>query len=142
MRARNVHGERPAHGGTPAGLRLGDVVGHAVGEVVDRRPEGAVLVGNGWGGHPVAGAAHTPAVRVRRVVYRNAVVPERGISTAAQGEAYDAVMRECVAASPDGTVPLPFGTVRYGLAWDGPAEPRQFSGGRSSRRAWVSRRSR
>ncbi|MFE5114145.1 alpha/beta fold hydrolase [Streptomyces sp. NPDC056663] len=111
-----------SYGSSPVGLRLSDAVDHVVGEVVDRDLKDVVLVGHSWGGYPVTGAAHTLAGRVRRVVYYNAVVPERGVSMAEENEAYGSVIRESVAATSDGTVPLTLDAVRYGLMQGEPEE--------------------
>ncbi|MFJ6076010.1 alpha/beta fold hydrolase [Streptomyces sp. NPDC093065] len=111
-----------SYGSSPVGLRLRDAVDHVVGEVVDRDLTNVVLVGHSWGGYPVTGAAHRLADRVRHVVYYNAVVPERGVSMAEENEAYGALIRESIAATSDGTVPLTLDAVRYGLLQGEPEE--------------------
>lgn len=115
-----------SYGSSPVGLRLSDAVDHVVGEVVDRDLKDVVLVGHSWGGYPVTGAAHALAGRVRRVVYYNAVVPERGVSMAEENEEYGTVIRESIAATSDGTVPLPLDAVRYGLMQGEPEELQEF----------------
>ncbi|MFK4548006.1 pimeloyl-ACP methyl ester carboxylesterase [Streptomyces tendae] len=111
-----------SHGSSPVGLRLSDAVDHVVGEVVDRDLKDIVLVGHSWGGYPVTGAAHALAGRVLRVVYYNAVVPERGVSMAEENEAYGTAIRESIAATSDGTVPLTLDAVRHGLMQGAPEE--------------------
>jgi pimeloyl-ACP methyl ester carboxylesterase len=111
------------HGSSPAGLRLSDAVDHVVREVTDRDLRDIVLVSHSWGGYPATGAAHVLADRVRHVLYCSAVVPERGVSMADENEAYAAVLRESIAASPDGTAALSLEAIRYGLM---PAESEEL----------------
>src|SRR3954470_16944803 len=111
-----------SYGSSPTRLRLSDAVDHVAGEVLDRDLKDVVLVGHSWGGYSVTDTAHALAGRVRRVVYCNAVVPERGVSMTEENEAYGALIRESIAATADGTVPLPPEAVRHGLMHVEPAE--------------------
>jgi pimeloyl-ACP methyl ester carboxylesterase len=112
--------------GSAAGLRLHDAVEYVVREVESRELTDVVLVGHSWGGYPVTGAAHRLAGRVVKVVYHNAVVPERGRSMVDENEYYGEIIRQTVAATPDGTVPIGFDAVQGSLMPGDPAALQEF----------------
>lgn len=101
-----------SYGSSAAGLRLADAVDFLVTEVDSRGLEDIVLVGHSWGGYPATGAAHRLADRIPRVVYYNAVVPERGVAMSGENEQHAQQIHAATAATSDGTVPLPLEAVR------------------------------
>ncbi|MET8642862.1 alpha/beta fold hydrolase [Streptomyces sp. NPDC004096] len=101
-----------AYDGSPAGLRLADAVDHVVSEVESRDLTEIVLVGHSWGGYPVTGAAHRLAGRVAKVIYFAAVVPEQDTPMIDENEQYAAMIRQAIAATPDGTVPVTLDAVQ------------------------------
>ncbi|MEW2471356.1 alpha/beta fold hydrolase [Streptomyces sp. NPDC046994] len=113
-----------AYDGSPAGLRLADAVDHVVSEVESRDLTEIVLVGHSWGGYPVTGAAHRLAGRVAKVIYFAAVVPEQGTPMIDENEQYAAVIRQAIAATPDGTVPVGLDAVE-GVLMPGDPTPLQ-----------------
>lgn len=98
-----------ADGDDPRGLRLRDAVAHVVGEVERRDLTDVVLVAHSWGGFPATGAAHRLGGRVTALVHVGAPVPVAGES---QNDLVDPENREyaraLAAATPDGTIALPF----------------------------------
>lgn len=115
-----------SYDGSPAGLRLQDAVEYVVREVESRELTDVVLVGHSWGGYPVTGAAHRLADRVAKVVYHNAVVPEQGRSMVDENEQYGEIIRQTVAATPDGTVPIGLDAVQGGLMPGDPVVLQEF----------------
>jgi pimeloyl-ACP methyl ester carboxylesterase len=115
-----------SYDGSAAGLRLQDAVEYVVREVERRELTDVVLVGHSWGGYPVTGAAHRLAGRVAKVVYHNAVVPEQGRSMVDENEQYGEIIRQTVAATPDGTVPIGLDAVQGGLMPGDPAVLQEF----------------
>jgi pimeloyl-ACP methyl ester carboxylesterase len=91
-------------GDDPAGLRLQDAVDHVVNEVDRLDPTNVILVGHSWGGYPMTGAAHRLAGRVSKVVYYNALVPQRGRSMVEENPPEtggEALMRKLIDSSPN-----------------------------------------
>lgn len=113
-----------SYDGSPAGLTLADAVDHVVSEVERRDLADVVLVGHSWGGYPVTGAAHRLASRVAKVIYFSAVVPEQGKSMADENEQYGEIIRQAIAASPDGTIPVGLDAVQ-GVLMPGDPPPLQ-----------------
>jgi pimeloyl-ACP methyl ester carboxylesterase len=89
---------------SPAGLHLSDAAAYVVGIIEKRDLEQVTLVAHGWGGYPVTEAAHRLMGRVAKVVYYNAIVPERGVPLVGESENYAVTLRKAFAASPNGTV--------------------------------------
>jgi pimeloyl-ACP methyl ester carboxylesterase len=115
-----------SYDGSAAGLRLQDAVEYVVREVERRELTEVVLVGHSWGGYPVTGAAHRLAGRVAKVIYHNAVVPEQGRSMVDENEQYGEIIRQTVAATPDGAVPIGLDAVQGGLMPGDPAVLQEF----------------
>lgn len=113
-----------SYDGSPAGLGLADAIDHLVSEVERRDLADVVLVGHSWGGYPVTGAAHRLATRVAKVIYFNAVVPEQGKSMADENEQYGEIIRQAIAATPDGTIPVGLDAVQ-GVLMPGDPPPLQ-----------------
>jgi pimeloyl-ACP methyl ester carboxylesterase len=111
-----------SYGSSADGLRLADAVDFVVREVETRDLRDVVLVSHSWGGYPATGAAHRLAGRIRKVVYYNAVVPLAGVSMSDENEVYGKAIRDSIAATADGTVPIPIEAVRFGLMQDESAE--------------------
>jgi pimeloyl-ACP methyl ester carboxylesterase len=95
-----------SYDGSPTGLELADATDCVVSEIERRGLADVVLVGHSWGGYPVTGAAHRLASRVAKVIYFAAVVPEQGKSMADENAQYGEIIRQAIAASPDGTIPV------------------------------------
>jgi pimeloyl-ACP methyl ester carboxylesterase len=110
------------YGDSPGGLRLADAVDFVVREIERRDLRDVVLVGHSWGGYPATGAAMRIGDRLAKVVYYNAVVPAAGAAMSDENDVYGKAIQESIAATPDGTVPLPIEAVRMGLMPDEPAE--------------------
>ena len=109
--------------GSPArGVRLADAVDFVVREVEALDLRDVVLVAHSWGGYPATGAAHRLGDRIAKVVYYNSVVPARGVGMIDENEVYGKAIRDSIAATPDGTVPLPLEAIRFGLMPDASAE--------------------
>lgn len=109
--------------GSPAkGLRLTDAVDFVVREIESRNLRDVVLVSHSWGGYPATGAAHRVTDRIAKVVYYNAVVPARGVGMSDENDVYGKAIRDSIAATPDGTVPIPLDAIRAGLMQDESAE--------------------
>lgn len=97
-----------AYDASPAtDVGMQDAVAHVVAEIERLDLREVVLVGHGWGGYPITGAAHRLAGRVSQVVYVSAVVPQRGVAMADENEQVGAAMRGAIQASPDGSIPTP-----------------------------------
>lgn len=105
-------------GDDPRGLRLVDAVDHVVGEPERLDLPDVTLVGHSWAGHPIAGAAHRARGRISKLVYWNAVVPERDRSLLDElPPELEPILRQRAEASEDNTIPLPF-DVWQGLIHD------------------------
>ncbi|HUN33612.1 MAG TPA: alpha/beta hydrolase [Trebonia sp.] len=113
-----------SYDGSPAGLRLADAVDYLVGEVERRDLTNVVLVGHSWGGYPVTGAAHRLAGRVAKVIYFSAVVPEQGKPMVDENEQYAGMIRQAIAVTRDGTVPVGLDAVQ-GVLMPGDPAPLQ-----------------
>ena len=111
-----------SYGSSAHGLKLADAVDHVVREIEIRNLRDVVLVAHSWGGYPATGAAHRLTDRVGTVVYYNAVLPERGASMGDENEVYGKAIQDSIAATPDGTVPIPLEAIRAGLMQDESAE--------------------
>jgi pimeloyl-ACP methyl ester carboxylesterase len=79
------------------------------------------LACHSWGGYPATGAAHRLASRVTKVIYHSAVVPQQGKSMADENEQYAEIIRQMIAASPDGSVPVGLDAVQGSLMPGDPA---------------------
>jgi len=110
-----------SYDGSPAGLRLADAVDYVAGEVERRDLSDVVLVGHSWGGYPATGAAHRLAGRVSKVIYFSAVVPEPGTPMVDENEQYGGIIRQAIAATPDGTVRIGLDAVQAVLMPGDPA---------------------
>ncbi|HEY4460448.1 MAG TPA: alpha/beta hydrolase [Pseudonocardiaceae bacterium] len=110
-----------SYDGAPARLELADAVDYVVGEVERRDLSDVVLACHSWGGYPATGAAHRLVGRVAKVIYFNAVVPERGKSMLDENEQYGEIIRQAINATPDATVPLDLDAVRNVLMPGDPA---------------------
>jgi pimeloyl-ACP methyl ester carboxylesterase len=104
-----------AYADSPAGLRLSDAVDHVVSEIDRLDLRDIVLVSHSWGGYPATGAAHERAGRIAKVIYYSSVVPARGVSMADENAGYSEAIRTAIAATPDGTVPLPLEAIQAAL---------------------------
>ncbi|MFI6166494.1 alpha/beta fold hydrolase [Nocardia sp. NPDC051052] len=93
-----------ADGDSPTGLHLSDAVAHVVSEIEKRGLEQVTLVAHSRGGYVVTGAAHELAGRVTKVIYYNALVPERGVPLVDENEDYSVMIKTAIAASPDGSM--------------------------------------
>ncbi|MBO0806164.1 MAG: alpha/beta fold hydrolase [Nocardiopsaceae bacterium] len=94
------------HGGWQWGLRLSDATACVVRAVLDRDLAGVTLVAHSWGGYPVTAAAHQLAHRVSKVIFYSALVPSRGVPLADEDPAYARMIRDGIAATPDGTTAI------------------------------------
>ncbi|GAA1644386.1 alpha/beta fold hydrolase [Actinoplanes couchii] len=110
-------------GDDPAGLRLTDAVDHIVAAVEARDLRDVVLVGHSWGGIPITGAAHRLAGRLAGIAYFSAFIPRPGESMAAAMGPMEGFVRDTIAASPDQTIGIDFGSFTQGLM---PGEPEQL----------------
>jgi pimeloyl-ACP methyl ester carboxylesterase len=106
---------------SPAGLGLADAVGYVVSEVERRDLTDVVLVCHSWGGYPATGAAHRLASRVSKVIYLSAVVPEQGRPMTEENEQYGEVIRQVIADSDDGAIPVGLDAVQAALMPGDPA---------------------
>lgn len=98
-----------ADGDDAVGVGTEDAVTHVVDQIRRRDLRNVVLVAHSWGGYVVTAAAHRLSGLVEAVVYVSAVVPRRGVSMADElPPQATAGVRAAAAASPDGTVPIPF----------------------------------
>ena len=97
-----------ADGDRRTGLHLSDTVDRVADEIERRDLRDVTLVGHSWGGYPITGAAHRVPDRLAKVVYFNAFVPARGVPFADENEAYAALLRAAIDASPDGSVSVAF----------------------------------
>jgi pimeloyl-ACP methyl ester carboxylesterase len=113
-----------SYDGPPAGLKLADAVDYVASEIERRNLTDVVLVSHSWGGYPATGAAHRLAGRVAKVIYFNAVVPEKGMSMADENEQYGELIRQAVKANPDATIPVGLDVVQ-GLLMQGDPAPLQ-----------------
>jgi len=113
-----------SYDGSAAGLGLAGAVDHVVSEVQRRDLDNVVLVCHSWGGYPATGAAHRLAGRVAKVIYFSAVVPAKGTSMADENGQYGEIIRQAIAASPDGTVPVGLEAVQ-GVLMPGDPAPLQ-----------------
>jgi pimeloyl-ACP methyl ester carboxylesterase len=104
-----------SYGDSPAGLRLTDAIAHVVGEIDRLDLHDVVLVAHSWGGYPATGAAQQRPGRIAKVIYYSAVVPAPGASMADENAVYGEAIHTSIAATPDGTVPLPFEAIQAGL---------------------------
>jgi pimeloyl-ACP methyl ester carboxylesterase len=94
---------------------MADAVGHVVREIDRLDLRDVVLVAHSWGGYPATGAAQQRPGRIAKVIYYSAVVPQAGVSMAGENPGYGEMIRASIAATPDGTVPLPFQALQAGL---------------------------
>lgn len=115
-----------SYDGSPAGLELADAVDYVAGEIERRDLADVVLVCHSWGGYPATGAAHRLADRVAKVIYFSAVVPEQGRPMIDENEQYAEIIRQAIAASPDGTAPADLGVVQHVLMPGDPAPLQEF----------------
>jgi pimeloyl-ACP methyl ester carboxylesterase len=104
-----------SYGDSPAGLKLSDAVDFVVHELDRRDLSDVVLVSHSWGGYPATGAAHQRPGRIAKVIYYSAVVPAPGAGMADENPVYGEAIHASIAATPDGTVPLPFEAIQAGL---------------------------
>ena len=104
-----------SYGDSPAGLKMADAVDHVVHEIDRLDLRDIVLVAHSWGGYPATGAAHQRPDRIAKVIYYSAAVPAAGVSMADENPGYSAVIHASIAATPDGTVPLPLEAIQAGL---------------------------
>lgn len=104
-----------SYGDSPAGLKMTDAVDRIVREIDRRDLRDIVLVSHSWGGYPATGAAHERADHIAKVIYYSAVVPAAGQSMADENAVYGEMIHASIAATPDGTVPLPFEAIQAGL---------------------------
>ncbi|MDQ0381208.1 alpha/beta fold hydrolase [Amycolatopsis thermophila] len=77
------------------------------------------LVGHSWGGYPITGAAHRIPRRLRRLVYCNAFVPERGrplVDDVPPGHA--ALFKQLASASADGSIVMPYEVWQHAFVQD------------------------
>lgn len=118
-----------SYGDSPAGLHLTDAVDHVVAAIDRLHLRDVVLVSHSWGGYPATGAARLRADRIAKLVYYSAVVPAPGAAMADENAGYGEAIRASVAATPDGTVPLPFEAVQAGLMPGESPELQQLVGG-------------
>lgn len=107
-------------GDDPAGLRLSDAVDHIVAAVEDRDLRDVVLVGHSWAGIPITGVAHRLGDRLAGISYFSAFIPRPGESMAAAMGPMEGFIRQTIAATPDGTIGVDFGTFTQALM---PGEP-------------------
>jgi pimeloyl-ACP methyl ester carboxylesterase len=112
---------RLSYDGCPTGLELADATDCVVSEIERRDLADVVLVGYNWGGYPVTGAAHRLASRVAKVIYFAAAVPEQGKSMADENAQYGEIIRQAIAVSPDGTIPVGLDAVQGVLMPGDPA---------------------
>ena len=110
-----------SYDGARIGLRLEDAIDYVVGEVERRDLTDVVLACHSWGGYPATGAAHRLTGRVTKVIYHSAVVPQQGKSMADENEQYAEIIRQMIAASPDGSVPVGLDAVQGSLMPGDPA---------------------
>jgi pimeloyl-ACP methyl ester carboxylesterase len=113
-----------SYDGSAAGLRLADAIEYVVREIERRDLTDVVLVCHSWGGYPATAAAHRLADRVAKVIYLSAVVPEAGASMADENAQYGELIRQAIAATPDGTVPVGLDVVQ-GVLMPGDPAPLQ-----------------
>ncbi len=111
-------------GDPPRDRRLGDAVDFLADQIHHRDLTDVVLVCHSWGGYPATAAAHRLDGRVRKVVYYNAVVPAPNTSMADENPTYGDLIRRAITATPDGTIPIDFGSVRDAMMAGDP-EPLQ-----------------
>lgn len=95
-----------ADGDRRDGLRLSDAVTCVVRAVLDRDLTDVTLVAHSWGGYPVTAAAHRLTNRVSKVIFYSALVPARGVPLADENPAYAQMIRDDIAATPDGTTAI------------------------------------
>ncbi|APU13134.1 MULTISPECIES: alpha/beta fold hydrolase [Actinoalloteichus] len=93
-----------ADGDERAALRLSDAVEHTVQAVLDRELTDVTFVAHSWGGYPVTAATHRLAGQVSKVIFYSALVPARGVPLVDENPDYATMIRDAIAASPDGTV--------------------------------------
>ncbi len=122
-------------GDDPARHGLADVVDFLVDlvDLVERHDlRDVTLVGHGWGGYPLTGAATRLAGRVRKAVYWSAFVPAADTPLVAEVPPnYRELFEGAAAASGDNTVTLPFEVFQGAFIQDAP-EPVQRLVPRSS----------
>lgn len=108
-------------GADPRGLRLRDAVAYVVDEVERRNLTDVVMAAHSWGSFPATGAAHRLGGRVTALVHVGAPVPVQGQS---QNDLLPPEARKfarsLAAATPDGTMPLPFEAFQQALMQDEP----------------------
>lgn len=97
---------------------MSDAVDHIVAEVERRNLHDVVLVSHSWGGYPATAAAHRLVDRITKVVYYNAVVPERGKAMSDENEQYAQQTHDLMATTSDQTVPLPLEALTMGMMQD------------------------
>jgi pimeloyl-ACP methyl ester carboxylesterase len=88
------------------GLRLSDATACVVRAVLDRDLTNVTLAAHSWGGYPVTAAAHQITDRLSKVIFYSALVPARGVPLAAENPAYERMIRDDIAATPDGTTAI------------------------------------
>lgn len=92
-----------ADGDERAGLRLSDAVEHTVRAVLDRELTGVTFVAHSWAGYPVTAATHQLADRVAKVIFYSALVPARGVPLVDENPDVTPLLRDAIAAAPDGS---------------------------------------
>lgn len=95
-----------ASGDRRDGLSLSDAVSHVVRAVLERDLADVTLVAHSWGGYPATAAAHQLPDRVTKVIFCGALVPAPGVPLADENPAYARMIRDDIAASPDGTTAI------------------------------------
>jgi pimeloyl-ACP methyl ester carboxylesterase len=113
-------------GDDPRGLGLQDAVDYLVKHIEDRDLNDVVLVSHSWGGIPATVAASRLASRLRAVAYVSAFVPLDGQSMADAMGDMSGYVKQLIAASPDGTIPISFDQFRQGLMPGEPAEAQRI----------------
>ncbi|MFD2419039.1 alpha/beta fold hydrolase [Amycolatopsis pigmentata] len=105
-RRRAAPGQR-SHEAGQAYVTRSDLLPSAAGAVLDRELTDITFVAHSWGGYPVTGATHRLAGRVSKVIFYSALVPARGVPLVDENADYATMIRDAIAASPDGTVGFP-----------------------------------
>ncbi len=92
----------------PRGVTLADCVDAVVSHAEASSVGDITLVGHGWGGYVIAGAAPRLASRLKRLVFWSAFVPEAGRSVYDEVPPnYQSMFSRLAGASDDNTVALP-----------------------------------
>lgn len=112
-------------GDDPGELRLTDAVDYLVDQLERRDLREVTLVGHGWGGYPISGAAHRAPRRIRRLVYWSAFVPEGGHTLLEElPPDFADLFIQLAEASGNNTIMPPFEVWQRGFIQDAP-EPVQ-----------------